>query len=89
MELKEFIKNYLEAEKALSDLQLRINKKTEPEDDLYEFTVIESMEGYTNKKVEELQKDGWRLAGSASTYYHPNPGAFFIYIPFKRKIKTL
>lgn len=55
----------------------------------YEFKVLGMNEKYVNKKADELQNEGWELAGDCSTkYFGDSTNSTFIYIPFKRKIKT-
>lgn len=68
------------------DMKLRFFKTRIPK---YEFTIMSSCERYADVHIEELQNDGWELAGNVELKYHGSPtNAIYIYIPFKRKITS-
>ena len=52
----------------------------------YEFRLIEGYERRVNELMEDMQNDGWELAGEVSAKYFDRGYSCRLVVPLKRKI---
>jgi hypothetical protein len=61
---------------------IQIPKETDKKK--YEFMVINYNKGYINSRLQELQEEGWEIAGNSNIYNGQYDGNTYVSIPLKR-----